>query len=136
MKILFLDLLGKTTSRNFFEKCSCVSKTLSRRRGKKPRSECVHLKSCFTSVIPGEAENVEAKQFRGFDANNHQRQSKKPKITALLLFKFIKARNLSSIFANLQIILRVFLSTAVTNCSGERPYSVLKRVKNVYRSAM
>lgn len=36
----------------------------------------------------------------------------------------------------MQIALDVFLSTPTTNCSPEKPFSVLKRVKNHLRSTM
>lgn len=39
-------------------------------------------------------------------------------------------------FSKLKTILRILLSTAVTNCAGERSFSVLKRGKNAHRSTM
>ena len=39
-------------------------------------------------------------------------------------------------FPNLEIVMRMYLSTAVSNCSGERAFSVLKRVKSYLRSTM
>jgi len=37
---------------------------------------------------------------------------------------------------NIVILLSIFLSLMMTNCSGERSFSVLKRVKNYLRSTM
>jgi hypothetical protein len=51
------------------------------------------------------------------------------------LLKLLTTCNVESIFPNVEII-RVFLSMAVTNCSGERSFSALKRVKNYLRSTL
>lgn len=37
---------------------------------------------------------------------------------------------------DVEVLLQMFLSTAATNCSGERLFSALKRVKIVFRSTM
>jgi len=39
-------------------------------------------------------------------------------------------------FPNVEAILRLFLSVMVTNCSGERSFSRLKRIKNELRVTM
>ncbi|ELU08783.1 hypothetical protein CAPTEDRAFT_102355 [Capitella teleta] len=39
-------------------------------------------------------------------------------------------------FPNVETLLRIYLSMLVTNCSGERSFSTLKRVKNELRSTM
>jgi hypothetical protein len=52
------------------------------------------------------------------------------------LLKLLKTCNVESIFPNVEIILRIFLSMAVTNCCGERSFSALKRVKNYLRSTL
>jgi len=49
---------------------------------------------------------------------------------------YIKNKELDDVFPNLNTVLRMFLSTAVANCTGERSFSVLKRVKNYLRSTM
>lgn len=52
------------------------------------------------------------------------------------MLKYIKCEALDGIFPNVEIILRMYLSTAVSNCTGEKSFSVLKRVKNYMRSSM
>jgi hypothetical protein len=52
------------------------------------------------------------------------------------LLQLLKTCNVDSIFPNVEITLRIFLSMAVTNCSGERSFSALKRVKNYLRSSL
>ena len=39
-------------------------------------------------------------------------------------------------FPNIYICLRIYLSLLVTNCSGERSFSALKRIKNYLRSTL
>lgn len=46
---------------------------------------------------------------------------------------FIKKNDLESVFPNLLIVFRMYLPTVLTNCSGERSFSVLKRIKNYLR---
>ena len=43
---------------------------------------------------------------------------------------------LQSTFPNVETILRIFLTMPVCNASGERSFSVLKRVKNYLRSSL
>ena len=38
------------------------------------------------------------------------------------------------IFPNIEIALRIYLSLMVSNCSGERSFSKLKRIKNELRN--
>lgn len=52
------------------------------------------------------------------------------------MYKYIKTKELECMFPNLEIVMRMYLSTAVSNCSGERAFSVLKRVKSYLRSTM
>ncbi|KAE9544104.1 hypothetical protein AGLY_001793 [Aphis glycines] len=50
------------------------------------------------------------------------------------MLSFIKKKDYFDIFPNLPVVLRMYLSTALTNCSGERSFSALKRIKNCLRS--
>ncbi|XP_065684267.1 uncharacterized protein LOC136096664 [Hydra vulgaris] len=52
------------------------------------------------------------------------------------MYKYIKTKELECMFPNLEIVMRMYLSTAVSNCSGERAFSVLKRVKSYLRSTI
>lgn len=40
------------------------------------------------------------------------------------------------VFPSVSIALRIYLTLMVCNCSGERSFSALKRIKNVLRSTM
>jgi len=50
------------------------------------------------------------------------------------LLSHLKSLKIESLFPNVEVALRIYLSMAVTNRSGERSFSVLGRVKNFLRS--
>ena len=54
------------------------------------------------------------------------------------LYRIITETKVGESFPNVEIALRLFLThrPTVTNCSGERSFSVLKRVKNYLRSTI
>ncbi|KAL4085032.1 hypothetical protein QTP88_027870 [Uroleucon formosanum] len=52
------------------------------------------------------------------------------------LFTFIRNQELEEIFPNVSIALRIFSCVAVTNCSAERSFSCLKRIKTFLRSSI
>lgn len=56
--------------------------------------------------------------------------------TAIEKLNFILQRNLESLFPNLVVALRVFLTMPVTVASAERSFSKLKLIKNYLRSTM
>ena len=45
-------------------------------------------------------------------------------------------RNLLDVFPNIDIILRIYKSMAVSNCSSQRSFSCLKQIKTYLRSSM
>jgi hypothetical protein len=52
------------------------------------------------------------------------------------LSSFLRNQNLENIYPNLDIAVRMALCIPATNCSGERSFSCLKRVKNYLRSTL
>jgi len=40
------------------------------------------------------------------------------------------------VFPNVYIALRIFVTIPIANCEAERSFSVLKRIKNMYRAVM
>ncbi|XP_074106438.1 LOW QUALITY PROTEIN: zinc finger MYM-type protein 1-like, partial [Cotesia typhae] len=48
----------------------------------------------------------------------------------------LHSRSLRNVYPNVDIALRIFLSIPATNCSGERSFSTLKRVKTYLRASM
>lgn len=57
-------------------------------------------------------------------------------LQSINFFKFLVERKLDFVFPNVSIALRLFLSLAVTNCSAERSFSYLKRIKHYLRSTI
>ncbi|KAJ7322507.1 hypothetical protein JRQ81_018794 [Phrynocephalus forsythii] len=56
--------------------------------------------------------------------------------TPLDVFNYIYSNNLTSVFPNLSISLRIYLTVPVTVAEGERSFSKLKLIKNDLRSTM
>ena len=52
------------------------------------------------------------------------------------MYTLVKSSGLDSAFPNVEVALRIYLSLKITNCSGERSFSHLKRVKNEIPSTM
>ncbi|XP_067119565.1 zinc finger MYM-type protein 1-like [Centruroides vittatus] len=52
------------------------------------------------------------------------------------MLKFINSTKIVSTFPNTEILLRIYLTLPISNASGERSFSVLKRVKNYLRNSL
>jgi hypothetical protein len=52
------------------------------------------------------------------------------------MYQFIIKHDLCSCFPNVTIVLRMYLSVMVSNCTGERSFSRLKRIKDALRNSM
>ena len=52
------------------------------------------------------------------------------------IFKLLHTNEVYIAFPNTEVIFRIYLSLMHTNCSGERSFSQLARIKNVKRSSM
>ena len=52
------------------------------------------------------------------------------------MYKLILENKLETVFPNIEVALRIYLSLMISNCSGERSFSILCYIKNSYRSAM
>jgi hypothetical protein len=50
--------------------------------------------------------------------------------------EYIREKGIISTFPNIDIAFRIFLSIAVTNCSAERSFSLLKRIKTSLRNSL
>ncbi|KAL4149943.1 hypothetical protein QTP88_003794 [Uroleucon formosanum] len=62
--------------------------------------------------------------------------SKEDKSSFISLLKCLTNSSLLTTFPNVEIVLRIFCCMASSNASGERSFSVLKRIKNYLRSAL
>ncbi|CAM1305802.1 Uncharacterised protein r2_g1563 [Pycnogonum litorale] len=56
--------------------------------------------------------------------------------SAQKMFKMLHTTGGYNAFPNTEVALRMYLSLMATNCSGERSFSQLKRIKDVKRSTM
>ena len=56
-------------------------------------------------------------------------------ISALELYNLLDKNDMFDLFPNVNIALRIYLSFMISNCSGERSFSALKRVHNYLRSS-
>ena len=63
-------------------------------------------------------------------------QGKKMDFTHAELYDIIVQDQIRSVFPNLGIAFRIFLTFMLTNVSAERWFSQLKRIKNPYRTTM
>ena len=73
----------------------------------------------------------ECVHFRGY------LQSVKKNIDGVIeLSIHLRGNNLDTVFLNVDIALRMLLCMTITNCSAERTFSTLKRVKNYLRASM
>ena len=52
------------------------------------------------------------------------------------IYSYIKENSLESTFPNLEVAIRIYLTLPVTNCTAERSFSALKRIKSEIRSTM
>ncbi|XP_060843957.1 uncharacterized protein LOC132926427 [Rhopalosiphum padi] len=57
-------------------------------------------------------------------------------LTVLDLYKIFKDPNISSLYPYIEIALRMYLCSPVSNCSAERSFSALKRIKSYLRSTI
>ena len=69
--------------------------------------------------------------FSALAANFDEKKGKEAQYFAL-----IKEHSLECTFPNIVVALRIYLCMMVTNCSGERSFSKLKRVKNEQRTSL
>lgn len=57
-------------------------------------------------------------------------------LSSLKLYKYLLEKGFLDIYPNVGIALRMLLCTPASNCSAERSFSALKRVKNYLRSTI
>ncbi|XP_068227950.1 uncharacterized protein [Palaemon carinicauda] len=90
-------------------------------------SELLQFAHLMKSIPRGSSES--APSLGGVKAA--QRQSPE-----LEMYKIIHRHDMVETFANVEIVLRLYLCMFVTNCTGERSFSKLKLLKNYLRNTM
>jgi len=58
------------------------------------------------------------------------------KFSTIQMLQFIRKHDITSVYPYVEVALRILLCTPSTNCSAERSFSTLKRIKNYLRSTM
>jgi len=74
------------------------------------------LATCFVN---------ECLQFQG-----HMKHIK-VNVTTIQMLQFIREHDITSGYPYVEVALRIFLCTPSTNCSSERSFSTLKRIKTI-----
>jgi hypothetical protein len=96
------------------------------------REKCVTLQTAYQEDID-DCLYDEILQFRGMGLAD---VGKEGESIELSMFRAITNSGLESCFPNFALVLRIYLSLMVANCTGERSFSHLKRIKNYLRSTM
>jgi hypothetical protein len=65
--------------------------------------------------------------------NNDAMKLESPEVR---MYKLILENKLETVFPNIEFALRIYLSLMISNCSGERSFSILHYIKNSYRYTM
>lgn len=91
-----------------------------------------NLQNIYNSDIEEGTFENECIHFKNFLLNMKEEELKSHTNLLALLHEY----NLCETFPNVTIALRIFLSMASTNCSAERSFSALKRLKNYLRASI
>lgn len=78
----------------------------------------------------------EIKQFHEYFSLCRQSIKNNEHFSILDLWKWFNENELINVFPNLYIALKIYLTIPSSNCSAERAFSKLKRVKNKYRTTI
>lgn len=114
-KFSFLTKIGELSTSTLTEKANFLEKMYPNDLETELVQECVHFQGHLSS------ERILIKPDSG---------------SLKSLSSFLRNQNLENIYPNLDIAVRMALCTPATNCSGERSFSCLKRVKNYLRSTL
>ena len=133
---------------SFYVICDSTKAELSRRT-QTYEAVIEHFRVFFDQRLPTEAKKNAIKKLKDIYKNDIDISNFDDELDQFLLFLqenkdtiktaseiYRAAREMSSTFPNVEIILKIFLTIPISNASGERSFSVLKRVKNYLRSTM
>lgn len=73
-------------------------------------------------------------QPKGFFSNNTDNITNT--LFPLKVLNWLVEREMIEVFPNVYIAYRLFITIPIANCESERSFSVLKRIKNMYRATM
>lgn len=99
-----------------------------------PKTNTSSISKVYVNDIHGKQFTDELKHFRHFlSVMGQDQHSADPEKWYKLL---VNSDGLKETFPNVETILKIFLTLPVSNASGERSFSALKRVKNYLRSTL
>ena len=87
-------------------------------------------------AYPQDVDKTLTAELKHFHLYVKQKCPNKETFTHQELLSIIFEDKIQPAFPNIELILRLFLSLMVTNCSGERSFSQLKRIKGDLRSTL
>ena len=103
------------------------------------RSHCDHLVESYPNDIETSLGD-EMVQFTSYASSQIDIFKKKTEnsdcSSELIIYRMLIQHGLKDIFANVEIALRIYLCLMISNCTGERSFSKLKRIKNEARANM
>ena len=103
------------------------------------KSDILNHSSTLVSTYPEDLDGVISEEFVHFAAllkTNLAAAIDEKKGKEVQYYALIKENRLEATFPNVEVALRIYLSMMVTNCSGERSFSKLKRIKNEQRTSI
>lgn len=122
--------------------CDSLISSLTSR--KIPYENLMKKFSCLLSVKSNSTLQEDAEKLVRFypsdlgeefpDELEHFRSIMDKDMTPSEMLHYLKNFNLSSAFANVETALRIYLTIPISNCTGERSFSLLKRLKSPLRS--
>ncbi|XP_050066296.1 zinc finger MYM-type protein 1-like [Aphis gossypii] len=90
------------------------------------------LQECYKDDIE-KAFSKECIHFKSYlESSNKQMNC----ISPLQMCKLLREDTLTDVYPNIDIALRIYVCTPISNCTTERSFSCLKRIKNYLRSTM
>uniref|UniRef100_A0A671WKW6 HAT C-terminal dimerisation domain-containing protein n=1 Tax=Sparus aurata TaxID=8175 RepID=A0A671WKW6_SPAAU len=95
-------------------------------------SEITEHANTLVSAYPSDLDSGLANELLQFRSFMFPETDKSPSNMLKTILKF----GLQSVFPNVYVALRMFLTLPVTNCEGERSFSHLGRIKNELRTSM
>lgn len=100
-----------------------------------PESEVFKCAENLCNIYKNDLDKSFCNECIHFQSHIKSLKDKKPK-TILELSQMIRSKDLQTVYPYVDIVLRMFLCTPATNCSSERSFSTLRRIKTYLRSVM
>ena len=96
---------------------------------------------CLVRFYPDDLENSlegELLQFsallQSFETSDTGNNIEPKQSKEIMMYLLLKNRDITQTFPNVEIVLRIYHCMLVSNCTGERSFSKLKRIKNELRN--